>query len=97
MTPSPPDPNWGQAVSVQSGNGHRATLWGDRWSIHRRLQELNIPANCPSDGTLRVDVNYPLALLLVRSVILKFSLPRQESVDWLERCWQSQVLCAANS
>ncbi|NJL46929.1 MAG: hypothetical protein HC929_04790 [Leptolyngbyaceae cyanobacterium SM2_5_2] len=69
----------------------------DRWSIHRRLQELNIPAACPADGTLRVEVNHALALLLVRSAVFQFSLSRQESVDWLERCWQTRVVCLANS
>ncbi len=88
MNQSPTVPSWGQAVSVRRC---------DRWSIHRRLQELNIPCACPTDGTLRVEVNHALALLLVRSTLFQFSLSRQEGVDWLERCWQTQVVCAANS
>ncbi|MGP1371799.1 MAG: Asr1405/Asl0597 family protein [Almyronema sp.] len=74
-------PNWGQVVSV-----HR----GDRWSIYRRLQELNIPCACPADGTLRVEVNHAAALVLVHSTVRQFTAPRQEGVDWLERCWQVQ-------
>ncbi|MGF1517743.1 MAG: Asr1405/Asl0597 family protein [Nodosilinea sp.] len=88
MNQSLPLPIWGQTVSVQRC---------DRWSIHRRLQELNIPCACPADGTLRVEVNHALALLLVRSAVRQFSTSRQEGVDWLERCWQTQVICVANS
>ncbi|WP_008319399.1 Asr1405/Asl0597 family protein [Leptolyngbya sp. PCC 6406] len=88
MNQSPTLPSWGQTVSVRRC---------DRWSIHRRLQELNIPCACPADGTLRVDVNHALALLLVRSAVRQFSTSRQEGIDWLERCWQTQEVCAANS
>jgi hypothetical protein len=82
MNQSPTLPSWGQTVSVRRC---------DRWSIHRRLQELNIPCACPADGTLRVEVNHALALLLVRSAVRQFSTSRQEGIDWLERCWQTQV------
>lgn len=79
-------PNWGQLVSVQR--------W-DRWSIYHRLQELNIPCACPNDGTLRVEVNDAIALLLVRSTVRQFTTSRQTSVDWLERCWETHVVCTA--
>ncbi|MEM9008053.1 MAG: Asr1405/Asl0597 family protein [Cyanobacteria bacterium P01_F01_bin.86] len=79
--------NWGQVISVQRC---------DRWSIHRRLQELNIPCACPSDGTLRVDIKNPTDLLLIRSTVQQFTAPRQTSVNWLERCWETRVFCKAN-
>jgi hypothetical protein len=82
MNPFPATPTDGQAVSVRRC---------DRWSIHHRLQELNIPSACPADGTLRVEVNHALALVLLRSTLHQFSLSRQEGVDWLERCWQTEV------
>ncbi|EDX87749.1 hypothetical protein S7335_5459 [Synechococcus sp. PCC 7335] len=66
----------------------------DRWSINLRLRELNIPCTCPADGTLRVNANHPIALLLVNSVVRRFKVPRQTSVDWLERCWSSRVACS---
>ncbi|NJM99344.1 MAG: hypothetical protein HC800_21370 [Phormidesmis sp. RL_2_1] len=69
----------------------------DRWSINLRLQELNIPCTCPADGTLRVNVNHAVALLLVNSVVRRVTLPRQTNVDWLERCWGSHVACSAAS
>lgn len=88
MNQPPTLPNWGQTVAVRRC---------DRWSIHRRLQELNIPCVCPADGTLRVEVNHAVALLLVHSAVRQFSISREEGVAWLERCWQTHELCAANS
>ena len=85
--PVSPAPNWGQVVSVQR--------W-DRWSIHRRLKELDIPCACPADGTLRVDVNHAIDLVLVRSTVQQFTAARQTSVDWLERCWETRVACTAD-
>ncbi|MBF2083094.1 Asr1405/Asl0597 family protein [Thermoleptolyngbya sp. C42_A2020_037] len=79
---------WGQVISVNRC---------DRWSIFLRLRDLNIPCACPADGTLRVEVNHALALLLVRSALFQFSCSRQERVDWLERCWRSREECVANS
>lgn len=79
-----PAPDWGQLVSV-----HRC----DRWSIYHRLQDLNIPCACPADGTLRVEVNHAVALLLVHSIVRQFITPRKETVDWLERCWVAQISC----
>ncbi|MEO0352224.1 MAG: Asr1405/Asl0597 family protein [Cyanobacteria bacterium P01_A01_bin.15] len=80
-------PGWGQIVSVPRG---------DRWSISRRLKELNIPCKCPADGTLRVDVNHAVALMQVHSVVRQFTVPRQVSTAWLERCWGTQVTCVTN-
>lgn len=79
--------NWGQVVSVQRC---------DRWSAYHRLQELSIPCACPADGTLRVEVDHATALVLARSAIRQFLTSRQEDVDWLERCWDTQVLCQAD-
>lgn len=61
---------------------------GDRWQVMRRLHELEISAACPSDGSLRVDIHCPLALILVRSTVQQFTTPREELVQWLDRCWQ---------
>ena len=68
----------------------------DRWSICRRLQELKIPCNCPADGTLRVNVRHAVELLLVNSVVRRFTCPRQASIVWLERCWETPTACTAD-
>jgi hypothetical protein len=60
---------------------------GDRWRIYHRLQELTIPCWCLPDGTLRVEVQNSTGALLLRSVVQQFMAPRQEMVNWLERCW----------
>jgi hypothetical protein len=61
----------------------------DRWQIYRRLQELMIPCWCPADGSLRVEINDGITAVLVRSIVQQHVAPRQELVDWLERCWKS--------
>jgi hypothetical protein len=64
----------------------------DRWLVYRRLQELTIPCWCPSDGSLWVEVNHSIAAILVRSTIEQFTASRQELVEWLERCWDTEAI-----
>lgn len=61
----------------------------DRWRIYYRLRELMIPCWCLPDGSLRVEVQDGTGALLLRSVVQQFVAPRQEMVNWLERCWQA--------
>lgn len=58
----------------------------DRWQIHQRLQELMIPCWCLPDGSLRVEIHHSINALLLRSVVQHLA-PRQERLEWLERCW----------
>lgn len=60
-----------------------------RWQVCYRLQELRIPCWCPTDGSLWVEVHDCVAAVLVRSTVQQYLTPRQELVDWLERCWQA--------
>ena len=64
----------------------------DRWRIYHRLQELMIPCWCPDDGSLRVEANSGIAAILIRSTVQQFVASRQELVDWLERCWDTEVI-----
>ena len=70
---------------------------GDRWCIYRRLQELCIPCACLTDGSLRVNVNHGLALILVWSTVQHCIASRQELVGWLERCLHTEVICKHNN
>lgn len=79
LTPSSSDTAVGQVVNVSR------IL---RWQIYHRLQELKISCWCPADGSLRVEVNDTVSAVLVRSTVQQFVAPRQELVDWLERCWR---------
>lgn len=63
----------------------------DRWRVYYRLQELKIPCWCLPDGSLRVEVQTSLGALLLRSVVQQFMAPRQEMVNWLERCWETDL------
>ncbi|MBL1176249.1 Asr1405/Asl0597 family protein [Pantanalinema sp. GBBB05] len=61
----------------------------DRWCVHQRLQELMIPCQCLADGSLQVEINTCLAAVLLHTAMKQFVCPRQDLVDWLERCWHS--------
>ncbi len=63
----------------------------ERWSVHRRLQELNIPSWCPPDGALWIEIDSCLNAILLRSIIQQFVNTRSESIDWLERCWSTEL------
>jgi len=68
----------------------------DRWAICHRLQELSITCDCPADGSLYVEINHPTDIVLTHSTIRQFISSRQDHIDWLNRCWQTRVLCPAN-
>ncbi|MEO1432026.1 MAG: Asr1405/Asl0597 family protein [Cyanobacteria bacterium J06633_8] len=59
-----------------------------RWQIYHRLQELNIPSSCREDGSLQVQINNPMAAILLHSTVVQFTASRQSLINWLERCWQ---------
>ncbi len=60
----------------------------DRWQAYRRLQELEIPSACSAYKPLQVQVNSPLAIAQIWSVIRQNSLPRKMLATCLEQCWQ---------
>ena len=70
---------------------------GDRWSVFRRLKELNISCCCREDGMLWVEIDNGLDAILLRSIVQQFVSNRSELIDWLERCWSSQVLSTSNN
>ncbi|MEB3216031.1 MAG: hypothetical protein VKN72_07230 [Nostocales cyanobacterium 94392] len=59
-----------------------------RWQIYHRLQELDIPCSCLSDGSLQVQVNNTITAILLRSIVIQFTASRPSLINWLERCWQ---------
>jgi hypothetical protein len=69
----------------------------DRWSVYRRLQELQISCWCREDGTLWVEINNCINAVLLRSIIQQFVSSRSELTDWLERCWSTNVLSISNN
>jgi hypothetical protein len=74
-------------LSYESGYCLQIPL-GERWRIRRRLVELGIPATCTGEGYLQVQVDSPLAVVQVRSVIRQYTARRQELLDSLEACWR---------
>ena len=81
------------------------TAWGDRWQIHRRLQELKIPCECSTGQLLIVTVDTPTAAIQVWSVtrtqsILHgrgFANGRSQLVDWLDRCFTLRAVGVASA
>ena len=73
----------------------------ERWSVYRRLKELDIPCWCPQDGSLCIEIDCCINAILLRSTIQQFISTRSESVAWLERCWTAEMdvmaLVAASS
>ncbi|QZZ20722.1 hypothetical protein J5X98_26460 [Leptothermofonsia sichuanensis E412] len=63
----------------------------DRWQASQRLQALSIPCYCSSDGLLVVEVDSPLDILQLRSVVHQLTASRVELIDWLERCWDTVI------
>ncbi|MBE9181832.1 hypothetical protein IQ268_25010 [Oculatella sp. LEGE 06141] len=59
----------------------------DRWQICYRLQELGIACTCLDDGSFHAEVDSPVAMMQLRSVLLQLTASRQQLVEWLERCW----------
>lgn len=64
----------------------------DRWLIHHRLHQLNLTCNCPSDGSLWVEIDNSVEAMLVWSVVQRFLTSRKQQIDWLERCKDSPLL-----
>lgn len=69
----------------------------DRWLVHSRLQELMIPCWCPDDGSLWVEIEHGIHAILLRSAVYQAIAPRQELLDWLERCWETTYCDPAKS
>lgn len=79
MNSSSPNPETGQLVSISRS---------DRWQVYARLQELDIPCTCLSDGSFQAKIDTPLAALQLWSVIYQFTSSRHQLVEQLKRCWR---------
>ncbi|MDX2229182.1 MAG: hypothetical protein NW220_06075 [Leptolyngbyaceae cyanobacterium bins.349] len=64
----------------------------DRWQVYQRLQELSIACNCSPDGTLHVEIDYPIDIVQLRSVVQQQTATRADLILWIERCWQTAVV-----
>ncbi len=73
------------------------TAWGDRWQIHRRLQELKIPCKCSTGQLLVVTVDTPTAAIQVWSVTRTQSIGRSQLVNWLDRCFTLRAVGVASA
>jgi hypothetical protein len=79
MNPIPVEPTAGDIVQVN---------WIDRWSVYKRLQELEIPCCCAAQQPLRANINNCRDAIQLISVMKQLTASRQELIHNLERCWQ---------
>lgn len=66
--------------------------WAYRWSVFRRLKELNIDCQCSTNEPLLVHLDSLATLMQVRSVLSQFSASRQDLVSRLDNCWQAKYI-----
>lgn len=62
----------------------------DRWSIYRRLQELEISCHCEIEKPLKVRIGTPTAALQLWCIARRYRTSRHQQLDFLEDCWQAQ-------
>ena len=58
----------------------------ERWSIYRRLQELEISCRCSTNKPLEVELNCPIAIAQLSCVVKRITASRSELIDHLYRC-----------
>lgn len=63
----------------------------DRWSVYRRLQELDIPCKCSTNEPLTVAIHSPLTAVQLWSVNKQQTATRNDLIDWLNHCWQTKL------
>jgi hypothetical protein len=61
-----------------------------RWTVYRRLQELEVACDCGCDRHLTVAIHTPADALLVWSVLQSTTQTKQSLADHLARCWQQR-------
>ena len=64
--------------------------YDQRWQLYHRLQELNIPCSRLENGSLQVEIDNTIALILLNSTVIQCTASRLSLIDWLKRCWQAK-------
>ena len=60
----------------------------DRWTVYRRLLELDIPCTCAPYQPLKVEVTNPAIAIQLWSVLRGVTQSSSQLILWLERCWK---------
>lgn len=61
--------------------------WAYRWEVFRRLKELEIDCQCSTNEPLLVNLDSPITLVQIWSVMRQLSAKQPQLVDWLNECW----------
>ena len=63
----------------------------ERWTVYRRLQELDIHCHCAASQPLQADISTPLAALQLWSVVWSLQASRPALIAHLQSCWQRSI------
>jgi hypothetical protein len=61
-----------------------------RWTVHSRLQSLDIDADCGCDRPLTLNLHTAAEAIQVWCVIRACTAPRADLAEHLNRCWQQR-------
>lgn len=59
----------------------------ERWSIYKRLQELDIPCICSTNKPLKVQLDHPCAIAQLCAVVQQSTASRSDLINRLDLCW----------
>lgn len=62
--------------------------WASRWEVYRRLKSLGIDCQCATNEPLLVNLDSPITLIQIWSVVRQSNVERVQLVDWLDNCWK---------
>jgi hypothetical protein len=80
--------NSGGEEGVLSQNSIISVHRMHKWDVYHRLKALDIDCHCQTDRPLSIELNTTQTAIQVWSIIKHLTASRQESIDWLNRCWQ---------
>ncbi len=76
------------STQLEPGEGEIVQVnWIDRWSVYKRLQELEIPCYCGAQQPLRVNICNCRDAIQLMCVVKQITAPRQVLIQNLKRCW----------
>lgn len=78
-----------QSFSSETKTKHIVQVnWADRWQVYQRLRELDIPCWCETNQQLQVEIDHPIAVVQLWSVVRQFTVVRPDLIWTLEHIWK---------
>ena len=75
-----------------SSSTHTVAIDGaNKWEMYHRLQALQIPCQCFIHKPLQVELNSPIAVIHLWSIVQRLTASRAQLVERLNLCWQLEM------